>query len=69
VTKIEQELWRLVDVTRASSASLDVDTILGPIGDGVVALLEADTVVDRALYRAKELGRDRVCVAPWGASS
>jgi diguanylate cyclase (GGDEF)-like protein len=45
VTDMERELWRLVDVTKALSGSLDITTILGLIADGVVALLGADLVV------------------------
>jgi diguanylate cyclase (GGDEF)-like protein len=42
---MERELWRLVDVTKALSASLDIDTILALIADGVLSLLGADMVV------------------------
>jgi diguanylate cyclase (GGDEF)-like protein len=41
---MERELWRLVDVTKALSASRDIETILASIADGVLSLLEADMV-------------------------
>jgi len=41
---MERELWRLVDVTKALSASRDIETILESIADGVLSLLEADMV-------------------------
>ena len=46
---MERELWRLVDVTKALSASRDIDTILALIADSVIALLGADMVVVVAL--------------------
>jgi diguanylate cyclase (GGDEF)-like protein len=42
---MERELWRLVDVTKALSGSLDINTILTLIADGVISLLGADMVV------------------------
>jgi hypothetical protein len=71
VTALERDLWRLVDVTKALSASLDIDTILGLIADGVVSLLGADMAAvvaydDRgqpSLRVERTLGRDRVCLA------
>jgi len=44
VTKMERELWRLVDVTKALSATREIDIILASIADGVLSLLEADMV-------------------------
>jgi diguanylate cyclase (GGDEF)-like protein len=45
VTDMERELWRLVDVTKALSGSLDISTILTLIADGVISLLGADMVM------------------------
>jgi diguanylate cyclase (GGDEF)-like protein len=41
---MERELWRLVDVTKALSATREIDTILASIADGVLSLLDADMV-------------------------
>jgi diguanylate cyclase (GGDEF)-like protein len=41
---MERELWRLVEVTKALSATREIDTILASIADGVLSFLDADMV-------------------------
>jgi len=41
----ERDLWRLIDVTKAISASLDLDRVLGLIVDAAVSVLTADAAV------------------------
>jgi two-component system, NtrC family, sensor kinase len=42
MTEVERDLWRLIDVTRAISASLDLDQVLGLIIDAAISVLTAD---------------------------
>jgi two-component system, NtrC family, sensor kinase len=42
MTDVERDLWRLIDVTKAISASLDLDQVLGLIIDAAISVLTAD---------------------------
>jgi signal transduction histidine kinase len=41
----ERDLWRLIDVTKAITASLDLDQVLGLIVDASISVLTADAAV------------------------
>ena len=41
----ERDLWRLIDVTKAITASLDLDQVLGLIIDAAISVLTADAAV------------------------
>jgi signal transduction histidine kinase len=42
MTDVERDLWRLIDVSKAISASLDLDQVLGLIIDAAISVLTAD---------------------------
>jgi signal transduction histidine kinase len=42
MTDVERDLWRLIDVTKAIGASLDLDQVLGLIIDAAISVLTAD---------------------------
>jgi two-component system NtrC family sensor kinase len=45
MTDTERDLWRLIEVTKAISASLDLDQVLGLIVDAALSVLTADAAV------------------------
>jgi signal transduction histidine kinase len=45
MTDTERDLWRLIEVTKAITASLDLDQVLGLIVDAAVSVLTADSAV------------------------
>jgi two-component system, NtrC family, sensor kinase len=45
MTDVERDLWRLIEVTQAISASLDLDQVLGLIIDAALSVLTADAAV------------------------
>jgi signal transduction histidine kinase len=45
MTETERDLWRLIEVSKAISASLDLDQVLGLIVDAAVSVLTADAAV------------------------
>ena len=45
MSDVERDLWRLIEVTKAITASLDLDQVLGLIIDAAISVLTADAAV------------------------
>src|SRR4029078_13575902 len=45
MTEAERDLWHLIEVSKAISASLDLDKVLGLIIDAAISVLSADAAV------------------------
>jgi len=71
MTDIEHDLWRLIEVTKAINASLDLDKVLNVILDAAISVLTADTAVLVLLdeQRRPQLRSERHRSAPKGASA
>ena len=61
MTEAERDLWRLIEVSKAISASLDLDKVLGLIIDAAISVLDADAAVIVLLdeHRRPQLRNER----------